>query len=318
MVKNMRESDFAYAVARIRSNELKLLTGQDIDSLLYAESYDQCIARLADKGWGSAGCSESEILDGEQKKLWSLIDEILPETTVFNSLKTANDYHNLKAALKALVSQSEWENFCIFPATVDIDTIKNAVESKNFELLPPKMAQAAQEAYEALISWGGGQQCDMIIDAASLEAAIEEAKKVGGVLLEFAQADAFGADIRIAVRCARMKKPLNIIRQALAKCPAIDADKLASAAVQGEEAICDLLAETDREASDALRKGLAAFEKLCGERVEKRLEYTKYISLGTEPIVSYIYARQREMRQVRIILAGKRNAVSVERIRELL
>jgi len=318
MVKNMRESDFAYAVARIRSNEFKLLTGQDIESLLFAESYEQCLSRLADKGWGSADSTESEILAGEQEKMWSLIEEILPECSIFDSLKVQNDYHNLKAALKALIAQTGWEHLCIFPTTVDIEDIKSAVESRKFEQLPPGMAQAAQKAYDALVSWGDGQQCDMIIDAASLEAAIDLAKPVGGVLLEFAEADAFRADVRIAVRCARMKKPQGIVRQALAKCSAIDADKLAEASAQGEEAICDLLAQTDREASDALRKSLKDFEKLCDERVGKRLEYTKYLSLGAEPIVSYIYARQKEMRQVRIILAGLRNSVPVERIRELM
>lgn len=314
----MHDSDFAYAVARIRSNELKLLTQQDIDGLLYADSYESCLARLADKGWGSSDRDENDILAAESDKLWALIEEILPESPVFDSLKLPNDYHNLKAALKARLIQTDWENYQIQPSTLDAETISSAVESKDFELLPEKMSKAAAEAYDALISWGDGQQCDMILDAASLTAAIDAAKPYGGVLLEFAELNAFRADIRVAVRCARMKKPLNIIRPALAECSAVNADDLAAAAVQGEQAICDLLLQTDREAGEALREGLGTFEKLCDARMDARLEYTKYISLGVEPIVSYIHARQKEMRQVRIILAGLRNHVPTERIRELM
>jgi len=284
-----------------------------------AADVDAVMRLLRDKGWGdNSDCRPEELLALEENKLWEFINETVDDISVLNFLLIPNDYHNLKAALKGRIVQTEWEKYCIYPTTVEIEAVKSAVESKNFEALPGKMAAAAKEAYDALVSCGDGQRCDMVIDAASLEAAIEAAKKSGGVLLEFAQLNAFRADIRIAVRCARMKKPLNIIRPALAQCQAIDADKLAAAAVQGEEAICDLLAETDRDAADALRKGLGAFERLCDQRMDDRLMYTKYTSLGVEPIVSYIHARQKEMRQVRIILAGQRNSVPAERIRELM
>ena len=37
----MHETEYAYAVARIRANETKLLTRADIDQLIEAESYEQ-------------------------------------------------------------------------------------------------------------------------------------------------------------------------------------------------------------------------------------------------------------------------------------
>lgn len=314
----MRDTDFAYAVARIRSNENKLLTQQDIEGLLLCDSYASCVARLADKGWTASEADGDAIVSAERDRLWALIDEILPDSPVFNSLKLPNDYHNLKAALKARIMRLDWSKHQLRPATVAADVITEAVEKKQFNLLPPRMAAAAAEAYDVLVSGGDGQLCDMIVDAASLTAAIEAAKPYGGVLLEFAELEAYRANVRIAVRCARMKKSLGIIRSALAECSSVDVDRLAAAAAQEESAVCELLSQTDREAADALRDSLAAFERLCSARMNDRLEYTKYVSLGAEPIVAYIHCREKEMRQVRIILAGLRNQVSVERIRELL
>lgn len=314
----MRDTDFAYAVARIRSNENKLLTQQDIEGLLLCDSYASCVARLADKGWTASEADGDAIVSAERDRLWALIDEILPDSPVFNSLKLPNDYHNLKAALKARIMRLDWSKHQLRPATVAADVITEAVEKKQFNLLPPRMAAAAAEAYDVLVSGGDSQLCDMIVDAASLTAAIEAAKPYGGVLLEFAELEAYRANVRIAARCARMKKPLGIIRSALAECSSVDVDRLAAAAAQEESAVCELLSQTDREAADALRESLAAFEHLCSVRMNDRLEYTKYVSLGAEPIVAYIHCREKEMRQVRIILAGLRNQVSVERIRELL
>ena len=314
----MRDTDYAYAVARIRANETKLLTRQDFDTLLRSESCGQCLARLADKGWGSPEQSESELLEAETAKTWQLVDEVVPDAHAFDSLKIPNDYHNLKAALKARLAQTEWDSLCMYPVTVEVDLIREAVDTKNFGLLPDTMAEAAEDAYEALVSWVDGQRCEMIVDAAALKAAIEAAKPHGGLLLELAELNAYRADIRVAVRCARMKKPKNIIEPALAECSAIDREKLADAAAQGEAAVCDYLAQVDKDGAEALRKSLSAFEKYCGEKLEKRLELAKYDPLGQAPIAAYVCARTEEIRKARLILAGLRNNVPAERIRELL
>ena len=43
---------YIYAVARIRSKELSLLSGAFLEQLTAAKSYDQCIQLLHEKGWG--------------------------------------------------------------------------------------------------------------------------------------------------------------------------------------------------------------------------------------------------------------------------
>ena len=317
IVTLMRDTDYAYAVGRIRSNENRLLTNQDFEGLLLSESCERCAARLADKGW-EAQTNESDMIKCELNKLWALIDEVAPDSAAFNYFKIPNDYHNLKAALKALLAQAEWEHLCLYPVTVSIDTIKEAVEKKSFNLLPEHMTATAEEAYDALVSWVDGQRCEMIIDAASFSAAITEAKKQGGLMLEIAELNAYRADVRVAVRCARMKKPRSFILPALAECDTITPQGLAEAAAQSEEAICDYIAQSDKEAADALRISLSDFEQLCAKRLEKRLETVKYEPLGQAPLISYICARMEEIRKVRIIFAGLRNNLSPEDIRELL
>ena len=43
--------EYVYAVARIRSAELRLLTSSVLESLLAAKSYDECLRLLSDHGW---------------------------------------------------------------------------------------------------------------------------------------------------------------------------------------------------------------------------------------------------------------------------
>ena len=55
----MHETEYAYAVARIRANETKLLTRADIDQLIEAESYEAAVRLLADKGFAVPEKGES-------------------------------------------------------------------------------------------------------------------------------------------------------------------------------------------------------------------------------------------------------------------
>lgn len=318
----MKEAEYAYAVARVRSNEVRLLTPQDIDGLLASGDCARCAARLSDKGWESSGAAadDSEMLRKQTERTWELIDEIAPDRAEFDFLRLPNDFHNLKVSLKARLQQCEWKHLCMFPASVPVEDIEKAVNDKEFDLLPEFMRDKAADAYEALVSWADGQLCEVILDRAALEAASAAAAKIKDSDLpsKLTGLDSFAADVRIAVRAARMKKSRNSVRTALADCTAIDAEQLADAAALGEEAVVEYVTACDREAGETLAKGLSAFERLCRTRRTALLDEHKYDPLGIAPLISYILNREEETRKVRIILAGLRNGVEPDRIRTML
>ena len=70
----VNDYDYAYAVARIRVNELGLLTSSDIEQLASADSYEAALRFLEEKGWIS---SESDDVGAALKKqmvnAWKLL-----------------------------------------------------------------------------------------------------------------------------------------------------------------------------------------------------------------------------------------------------
>ena len=54
----MHENEYAYAVARIRANEVNLLTPAETEQLISAESYEAALRLLGDKEIGRASCRE--------------------------------------------------------------------------------------------------------------------------------------------------------------------------------------------------------------------------------------------------------------------
>ena len=74
----MADKQYVYAVARIRSKELSLLSGAFLEQLTAAKDYDECIQLLMEKGWGEDGMTNAaDILAIEKRKTWELINELL-------------------------------------------------------------------------------------------------------------------------------------------------------------------------------------------------------------------------------------------------
>lgn len=55
----MAKDQYVYAVARIHSKELSLLSGSVIEQLLGAKGYDECLQLLREKNWGDSDVGDA-------------------------------------------------------------------------------------------------------------------------------------------------------------------------------------------------------------------------------------------------------------------
>ncbi|MEG0615247.1 MAG: V-type ATPase subunit [Oscillospiraceae bacterium] len=316
----MPETEYTYAVARIRSKELNLLTSQTVEQLLAAKSYDECIRILTEKGWGSSekqGTADS-ILTYENNATWDLISELVDDMSVFDVFLYANDYHNLKAAIKLVCTNSSAEGAFIKHGTVDYETIYKAVKENQLDLLPESMREVENEAFKALLHTGDGQLCDVIVDKAALDAiyAAGNASK-NDLIKEYAELTVAAADIKTAVRCQKTGKKIDFIERALAKCNSLDINILAKAAAGGIDEIYTYLDYTVySDAVQALKQSPSAFERWCDNLIIWHIRPQKYNPFTVGPLAAYILARENEIKTVRVILSGKLNGLPESTIRE--
>lgn len=133
-----------------------------------------------------------------------LIGELVKDLSVFDVFLYANDYHNLKAAIKEARMDSEYPGIYIDQGTVDVKRIREAVRTRDFAALPEAMAEPAKEAYEVLLQTGDGQLCDIIIDRQALNAIYQAGKAVGDECLKlYGELTVASADIKTGgARCA--------------------------------------------------------------------------------------------------------------------
>ncbi len=321
MSRKQYDSDYAYAVARVRANEKNLLTAADVEQLIEAEDYDTVMKKLSEQGWGDLdGVTDyAPYISAHFQETWDLLEEILGEDIhVLDMLLIPNDVQNLKAALKAKVSQNESNDIYTDSTVYPVEEVKAAVAEKDFAALPEFMQEAAEAAYDVLTSTGNGQVADAIIDKAALTEMAKLGKASGSnVLADLAERKVATADMKIALRCANTGKGEDFLDQSLADCKGLNLKDLKTAVLAGEQAVLDYLKKTPY-AMGAIKfeESTSAFEKWCDDILLECVENAKFTALGTDPIVAHYLARDAELKTARIVLSAKKNHLDGDIIRE--
>lgn len=319
-LKKKRDTDYAYAVARVRYHELSLLSEADMEQLIDAKSYEDAMQKLADLGWGgvSKDTDYAGYLEDYFATHWAFLEEILDDIHELDPLLIQNDMQNLKAALKSLVIQTPVDGIYSKSTVYDTEQIVEAVKHKEWAELPDFMQEPAKEAYGVLTTTGNGQLADAIVDRATL-GRIQYLGKASGssVLANIAERKTATANMKVALRCARTGKSRDFIERSLADCATLDLPRLIEAALTGQEAVLSYLEKTEyKEGAEHFRESTSQFEKWCDDLLMECVSEAKYTPFGVEPIVAYYVARDAEVKSARIILSAKKNNVSADMIRE--
>ncbi len=316
-----RSKDYTFAVARIRAKELSLLSDSDISTLMSSKTYNECINMLADKGWNTEDFSDYEdILENQEDTLWQLMSELADDLSEFNVFFYQKDYQNLKASIKAVITNSDTEGLFFNSGSISAKKIYEAVKNKDYNSLPEHLQKCAEIATTTLLQTRDGQLCDIIIDQYALTQIYNQGINSNSEIIKlYAETFVSVANIKTAVRCNKTGKSLNFIKQALAQCSSLNIDMLAKSAAMNIEEIYNYLMITEyKGAVDALKQSASAFEIWCDNMLTKSMQPQKWEPFTIGPLVAYILAKENEIKTVRIILSAKLNNLDSQIIKERL
>ncbi len=321
----MRDADYIYAVACIRAKEKTLLTDADIQSMVGMKSEKEVLSYLTEKGWGdgSVGSDMEKVLATEEEAQMRLLRTLGVNSEIIDVLFIQELYHNLKAAIKEVCTGLDDGMAFYDHDKYGKDQMLSIIRDKDFEKLPEYMRKIAETALDFMLTTRDGQRLDMMIDRACLDATIESAKLTKDrFLIEYAETKVLMSDIKIAVRAADTRRPLNVIEEALAPVGQLDTKKLAVAAATNRDSVYEFLERVGyRDAVEALKDSFSSFEKWCDDYVMGTLMNQKTNIQSSGPIVAFFLAKQNEIRTARIIMTAKANGfgedVISERVRKM-
>jgi len=159
----MKDTDYLYVSAFVRTLESKMLTQTDFDALLRAPSLQDAQRYLAQQGYGDEKAHLTHV--------WNEVIKACPPGAPVEILLYQNDIHNCKTILKAIVSGAAYEPLMLQPSTVEPQHMHRAIKSRKFEDLPTFMARATAQAHALLTQEQDAQHAETLLDETYFAAA---------------------------------------------------------------------------------------------------------------------------------------------------
>ncbi|NLN06739.1 MAG: V-type ATP synthase subunit C [Firmicutes bacterium] len=328
----LKTDRYAYAIGRIKVMETRLLDRDRIERMVEAKSADEALKVLGESEYSDyladlADVHEYEkILSAELLRIYRELRQLSPEEKIIAFFARKYDYHNLKVLFKAAHLKEERPEL-LLPGlgNIPLDELVRAVSEEDFRNLPPRMQEAAQKLAEKLQDGFDPQLVDLWLDQALYAELAEDVQRSKNKYLR----DYFTGlvdltNIKTFLRVRRMQRSKSFLAAVLL--PGGSLDLLAMLDLTDPlEVIVDRLASSPY--AQVVAEGvqlfqqtdtLTRYEKLADNFLLERVRQAKYVTLGPEPVIGYLLAKENEIKIIRIVLTGKINRLPVAEIRERL
>lgn len=298
--------NYAYTSARVRALENRLLGADTVEQLISCSELKECIRIL--NSCGIVGDSAEEILANAAKDKADITNQLIDDVKDIEVIFYEKTFHNLKAAIKKLYTQSDVHSIYFSESLLDGEFIEKCIVDGRFDMLPQNMSRAAEEAYKTLLRTGDGQLSDIIIDKACLDAMLAFAKDVKHeILKKYVYETVAVADIKTAMRLGREDRERAL--SAMAECPYFRTEALLRAA-EGRKSLEEFL-----KGSGFADIDLDNIDRWSRERITRILKSEKYNIFTPAPAINFILALESQLNLIRLILVCKAGGIDESFIR---
>ncbi|KEH99620.1 V-type ATP synthase subunit C [Clostridium botulinum] len=328
----MNNITYVQAVPRIRAVENKLLDKAKIQRLLDSTSASEAFKVLKETSYGliMGEIKRPEdyeiVLNKELKKLYFFMYEISPQKDLIDIMCIKYDYHNIKVLLKSKILQKDFKEILMPIGTINVNNLTNWILNEEYKELPELMKESIKKSMYEFKEDNDPQKIDTIIDKYLYMDMLMRAKRLDNCyILKFLKINIDLANIRTLVRVKKQNKSRKFLENVLIDGGSIQLEELLDIYNLNIESISSKIQYTDYV--DVIRVGieeyiktenLKVFERLCDNFIMNFIKDAKYISFGPEPLISYILAKENEIKIIRIIMVGKLNNIDPQVIKERL
>lgn len=323
----MRESDFAFAVGRVRVLETRLLDTGKFERMLEARDVDEVLRILAETEYAQSvgsmkNASDYEsALNNERRSAFTLIKSLLAAGQDIGELYFLRfDVHNLKVICKAgMVHQS--------PEGLSDQGIYGPELLRRFvdgdEKAPFPISGWLEKAREVMTSGNPGL-VDAALDGAYFAYAASQAReKNWPAISRYWIATIDLTNFLSAIRCRRLGSGMERFSTVYLQGGEYNPSEFAGLFEQSDDELArwlnthgfgEILGSSQKAFADpgSLERGITEY---LFSIVDKAGRST---IVGPEAVFAFLLAKERELQMVRIIVVGKLNGVPGDVLRERL
>ena len=327
-MSKIRDTDYLTLSTRVRAMETRLVTRERMERMLDARTDEEAVKILTECGYEElpalTNAGLDDLLSKARAALYRELSTAAPDRRVVELFQMKYDYHNAKVLVKAAAIGAEPDRMLMEGGRWSPARLRDAFQRDSLGDFSEPFRQAVLRARETLNAGNDPQRADFVLDRAYFQEMADMAKAVGSLFLQgYVRLLIDAANLRSAVRAARIGKGPDFLRQVLLPGGNVDASVLSSGRGADLAAVfrAGPLGEAAAAGAALTSPGsgeLTAFERMCDDAVMHYLEGARLIPFGEQSVIGYLYARESEFTAIRTILSGRMAGLDSDTIRERL
>lgn len=323
----MDRENFIQSSVRIRYAEKKLLTKQQLQRLADAKSLEDAIKLLNETSYSSE-LSKLDRAENYEKVLSEVLNKtykevmgISPEKSLVEIITCKYDYHNLKVLVKENILKEKFNSMYCMLDENEVETFRE-LAVKNEE----DLSKDFKECLEFFETTKDPQDIDIFIDKKYFEKVLSLSESFGlDMISEYFRAMIDFINLRTFIRCRKQNQVKETLKKVLIEGGDVETDKILEMFHDDIEILSvklkaykigKVLAKIVEEFKNT--NSLNSFEKSMDDYLVEIVRKTKSINYGAEVIFSFLFAKELEIKNLRLILVGKVNDLSADFIKERL
>ncbi|MDN6639210.1 MAG: V-type ATP synthase subunit C [Tetragenococcus sp.] len=330
----MDDIQFSTANVRIRTYESRLLTQNTFDRMLATSEPEEAYSILQETTYGDFIEDNNDVRDfekaliAEKKRTFDMIYNITPVKSIVDLIALQYDYQNLKVLVKQDYTQEDFSEYLVPMGSVSLPVLKNLVNLRQSDQVDPIMNQCIQAVFQYIEDYEEIQAVDIIFDNYYWDHMVELSHSENSTIIErLVQRNIDVFNISTILRSYLMGQKKGFITAVLQKGGTLDPQKMADEISSSLENFMNYMEQTSYEPllADSYDE-ITQEKKLTGLDLNKdnflmrRLKEEKMVPFGPQAILGYLFAKEVEIKNLRMILVGKINRIPEEtlqgRVRE--
>jgi len=327
---------YGYTVARLRAMESRILDESVLQRLFDSEDLDSAIKVLGETPYSSwlvelkSNSDFDKAIEAELNFIYKELEKFVPDTSLVQVARLPYDFHNVKVLLKSHILQKEGgeRRFDLLTnlGNIDTDDLILAMESEDYRLLPfglhsavPKCIMLFEQTHDLL-------EMERSLDEL-LFMEMRKMAEASGVdaVWKWLKGKIDAENLRNVIRLKRIDMDPGTISTFLHDGGYVSKDRLLGLLGEPVESWARDLSFADigltlhhlQEVSD-LGTLIVQIEKVLDEYIARILYSSKYGAFSPESVLYFLWLKEMETKNLRIILVAIANNTDKEIIRGLL
>lgn len=325
----IKDIDYKAINTLIRTYELKLLQKDDFERLLKADDLKATLDTLKATDYEF---DQEELLQTKQfnemlmahlADVYREIYEVAPQPQLLDLFTLRYTYHNLKVLLKDLFLESNQESLLIPIGSLSVDQLKTLVSSGKNDNAHPLMVEAVRLTKEDFEERQLIEAVTVYMDtyylrhlrAISDDLQNEDISAITDILIDL-------YNLTTLVRSLNQGKPRSHLHALLSSSGTVSKQDLIDDSINGAVSVLKKYYSSKVYGSklevviEDNKINTLKLDKIMDELISEIVSEGIYQAFGPMPLLGYIYAKETEITNLRLVLVGKDNQIDETILRE--